>query len=103
MGMDDVSSSQQSDLAIYPIFLYGTLILVSLVSLVLTGHEQNTETVRSLQQKATLASYRHRTVLDKDHPALILGTSEDAGEGILFYPRNMDERRKLNNFGENNI
>ena len=70
----------------------------SLLSLVLTGNQENLDVILPPQQKPTLAHYRRGTVIGKDYPALVPGASEDIVEGVLFYPRSMGDRRKLNNF-----
>jgi len=98
MGIHDPASGQYLDFETYPIFLYGTLMSASLLALVLTGDRQNLDVIHPHQQRATLPGYHRGGVLGKDYPALVPATIENTVEGILFYPRNMDDRRKLNNF-----
>ena len=81
-----------------PIFLYGTLMATPLLALLLTGNRDNEDVIIPLQKKATLQHYRRGGVLGKDYPALIRGAEHNLVKGIVFYPRNMDDRRKLNNF-----
>ena len=80
-----------------PIFLYGSLMSPHLRSLILTGDTHNYGILPDTSP-ATLHRYRRGTVLDKDYPALVPGTDVDCTEGLLFAPRNMDDRRKLNSF-----
>jgi len=47
---------------------------------------------------AILRGYRWRVVHGKDCPALLPGEEDDYVDGLLSLPRNMDDRRKLNNF-----
>ena len=81
-----------------PVFLYGTLMATPLLALILTGNRENKDVIIPLQQKATLKYYHRGSVSGKDYPAIVSGTERDLVEGVVFYPRNMDDRRKLNNF-----
>jgi len=80
-----------------PIFLYGTLMSPHLRSLVLTGDAHNHHILPDTSP-AILRRYRRGMVVDKDYPALVPCMDADHIEGLLFAPRNMDDRRKLNNF-----
>jgi hypothetical protein len=51
-----------------------------------------------LRRKAILQHYHRGSVLGKDYPEPIKGAENDLVEGLIFYPRNMDDRKKLNNF-----
>jgi gamma-glutamylcyclotransferase (GGCT)/AIG2-like uncharacterized protein YtfP len=77
-----------------PIFLYGTLMAPSLLSLLLTG----TRTTPLPLYKATLADHRRVTVPGNDFPALIKTGPPDLVQGLLFIPRSEDDTRKLDNF-----
>ena len=80
-----------------PIFLYGSLMSSRLRSLILTGVAHNHHILPDTSP-AILRRYRRGTVVDKDYPALVPCIDADDIEGLLFAPRNMDDRRKLNNF-----
>jgi gamma-glutamylcyclotransferase (GGCT)/AIG2-like uncharacterized protein YtfP len=78
-----------------PVFLYGTLMSCKLRSLILTGDQDD---LNALPRPAVLQGYRRRVVEGKDYPALLPGEKNDCVHGLLFVPRNSDDRRKLDNF-----
>jgi hypothetical protein len=80
-----------------PIFLYGSLMSPHFRSSILTGDAHNYYILPDTSP-ATLRRYRRGTVFHKDYPALVFGTDADCTDGLLFAPRNMDDRRKLNDF-----
>src|SRR5215471_10714232 len=86
---------QTHDFQPRPVFLYGTLMAAPLLALLLTGDRENKDMIFLLRKKAILQHYRRGCVLGKDYPALVKGAEHDLVEGIIFYPRNMDDRRKL--------
>jgi gamma-glutamylcyclotransferase (GGCT)/AIG2-like uncharacterized protein YtfP len=91
-------SDQPFDFRTRPVFLYGTLMATPLLAWLLTGNRENQDMIVPLRQKASLQHYHRGSVLGKDYPALVKGTENDLVEGLIFFPRNMDDRRKLNNF-----
>ena len=91
-------SDQTLDFQTRPVFLYGTLMAAPLLALLLTGNRENKDVIVPLRKNAILHHYRRGSVLGKDYPALVKGAEHDLVEGMIFYPRNMDDRRKLNNF-----
>ena len=88
-------SDQTPDFQTRPVFLYGTLMAAPLLALVLTGNRKNKDVIVPLRNPSTLSQGE---CLGKDYPALVKGAQHDLVEGMIFYPRNMDDRRKLNNF-----
>ena len=80
-----------------PAFLYGTLMAKRLLAWLLTGDENKTE-ILDHQQCAVLHGYSRRKVAGKDYPGIIRADNTDQVQGVLFWPRNMDDRRKLCNF-----
>jgi gamma-glutamylcyclotransferase (GGCT)/AIG2-like uncharacterized protein YtfP len=91
-------SDQTPDFQTRPLFLYGTLMAAPLLALLLTGNRENEDVIVPLWKKAILQQYCRGRVLGRDYPALVKGAEHDCVKGIIFYPRNMDDRRKLNNF-----
>jgi len=81
-----------------PLFLYGTLMAKPLLAWLLSGEATNIDIVEQNTEKAVLHGYLRRNVAGKDYPALIKGDKNDQVDGILFTPRNINDRRKLHNF-----
>jgi hypothetical protein len=81
-----------------PLFLYGTLLAPRLLSWLLTGDQNNELTLASHLQPATLFGFVRRAVRDKDYGALVKSCLTDLVQGLLFAPRDIDDRRKLYNF-----
>lgn len=97
MGVYEIAGFQTR-----PVFLYGTLMAAPLLALIVTGNQSNHDFIAPLLKKAILHQYRRSSVLGKDYPALVKGAENDIVKGLVFYPRNIDDRRKINNFeGEN--
>jgi gamma-glutamylcyclotransferase (GGCT)/AIG2-like uncharacterized protein YtfP len=81
------------------IFLYGTLMASPLLAWLVTGERSQVDLVRRRCAKATLYGYSRRAIVGADYPALI--KADDTGplvEGLIFYPRNEGDIRKLVNF-----
>jgi gamma-glutamylcyclotransferase (GGCT)/AIG2-like uncharacterized protein YtfP len=83
---------------IRPLFVYGSLMLPSLLAGLLTGDNRQVKMVEQRRKPATLHGYSRRPVLDAEHPAVIKGQETDRVEGYLFYPRSLDDQRKLDSF-----
>ena len=74
-----------------------------LITLILTGNRKNEDVIIPLRKRAILKHYRRGNVLGKDYPVLVKGEN-DFVEGMIFYPGNMDDKRKLHNFeGEQHV
>ena len=69
-----------------------------LLALILTGNPKKVLLLLLLQKKATLPDYHRGSVLGKDYPTLVKSVENDLVESMIFYPRSMDDRRKLHNF-----
>jgi gamma-glutamylcyclotransferase (GGCT)/AIG2-like uncharacterized protein YtfP len=95
--MDIRDLEEPLDIQTRPIFLYGTLMSTSLLALVLLGDRNKAATLSPHLKKAVLGNFHRGRVVDKDYPALVK-TKEGSVDGVGFYPRNIDDRRKINNF-----
>jgi hypothetical protein len=72
--------------------------LPSLLAGLLTGDNRNVTMVEERRKPATLHGYSRRPVLGAQHPAVIKGQETDRVEGYLFYPRSLDDQRRLDSF-----
>jgi gamma-glutamylcyclotransferase (GGCT)/AIG2-like uncharacterized protein YtfP len=82
-----------------PVFLYGTLMAPELLSWLLTGNKTETEMIIRRRKKVILHGYKRCTIRFVDYPALVkTDNPEDTVDGFLFYPRDINDMRKLDNF-----
>jgi hypothetical protein len=95
LGLKEAASSEECKNL--PLFLYGSLMSPKLLSLILFGDENQSNALPSRRQ-AILEGYRRGTVVGKDYCAVASGTNNDRVLGLLFFPRNMEDREKLNHF-----
>ena len=100
MGIDEEGHNEDLCLLFQsqPLFLYGTLMAKPLLAWLLSGEAHNIDIVEHNIEKAVLHGFLRRKVVGKDYPAIIRGGESDEVTGILFTPRNIDDRRKLRNF-----
>ena len=78
-----------------PVFLYGTLMSSQLLAGLLTGDERNVGVVEKRRERAVLHGYSRHAILEAEYPAVIKGTSEDSVDGFLYFPRSLEDIRKL--------
>src|ERR1700733_5641811 len=50
------------------------------------------------ERSSSLHGYSRRAVLNAYYPAIIKGDENDKVEGFIFYPRNDDDRRHMDDF-----
>jgi hypothetical protein len=72
--------------------------LPSLLAGLLTGDNRKVKMVEERRKPATLHGYSRRPVLGAQHPAVIKGRETDRVEGYVFYPRGLDDQRRLDSF-----
>jgi gamma-glutamylcyclotransferase (GGCT)/AIG2-like uncharacterized protein YtfP len=96
--MDDSDFDMTSDSGKRPLFLYGTLKSKHLLALILTGERENTAELTPHLARAVIRNFRRGQVQNRDYPALVRAGPESTVEGLIFYPRNPDDRRKIDNF-----
>ena len=71
----------------------------ALLAWLLTGNKTETEMIIQRRTKATLQGYKRSTIHFADYPALVkTDKPEDTVDGFLFYPRAMNDMRRLDNF-----
>ncbi|KAG6919745.1 hypothetical protein DXG01_001579 [Tephrocybe rancida] len=64
----------------------------------LTGDSQKTDAVVPLIKLAELKSYARFSLLSKDYPALIKYDETSIVDGLLLYPQDKSQRKKLDDF-----
>jgi gamma-glutamylcyclotransferase (GGCT)/AIG2-like uncharacterized protein YtfP len=93
----NISNDQQSTNALLPVFIYGTLMSSQLLAGAITGDERQVDIVEERRKRATLHGYSRHAIVNTEYPAVIKGKPEDRVEGYLYFPRNLDDIRKLDN------
>ena len=51
--------------------------------------------VEKRRERAVLHGYSRHAILEAEYPAVIKGTSEDRVEGFLYFPRSLEDIRKI--------
>jgi gamma-glutamylcyclotransferase (GGCT)/AIG2-like uncharacterized protein YtfP len=99
IGIDEASYEEDLRLLFLtlPVFLYGTLMSKRLLAWLLTGDQNETEVVKH-EYHASLSVYLRRTVAGQDYPSIIPACDADQVRGLIFVPRSIADRRKLQNF-----
>ena len=71
----------------------------ALLAWLLTGSKTESEMIIQRRKKAILRGYIRRAIHSVDYPALVkTHKPEDSVDGFLFYPRDMNDIRRLDNF-----
>ena len=63
-----------------------------------TGTSSNWKLVEERRVRGVLHGYSRRAVLNAYYPAIIKGDENDKVEGFIFYPRNADDCRHIDDF-----
>lgn len=61
----------------------------------LTGDERQAPLMEKHMKRATVYGYSRYSILDADFPALVHSSPESTTEGFLFYPRNPEDLKKM--------
>ena len=69
-----------------------------LLAWALTGDSRKTDVVAPLVKPAELQGYARFSLLGKDYPALMKHEDTSIVDGLLLYPRDESQRRKLDDF-----
>ena len=80
------------------LFLYGTLMASPLLAWLTTGTSSNWKLVEERRLRGVLHGYSRRAVLNAYYRAIIKGDENDKVEGFIFYPRNDDDCRHMDDF-----
>src|SRR5271169_6439507 len=100
LGNQHVGSTPTRQPEIRPqrLFLYGTLMASPFLAWLITGDSTQWKLVEERRVRGVLHGYSRRAVLDAYYPAIIKGDENDKVEGFIFYPRNADECRYMDEF-----
>jgi gamma-glutamylcyclotransferase (GGCT)/AIG2-like uncharacterized protein YtfP len=98
VDIGDGDTVHMCTLEIRPVFLYGTLMSNKLLSGLLTGEERHVNLIEKRRCPATICGYSRHAIVDADYPALVKSRSIDRVDGYLFYPRSMDDIKRLDDF-----
>ncbi|KIJ91016.1 hypothetical protein K443DRAFT_510349 [Laccaria amethystina LaAM-08-1] len=81
-----------------PLFLYGTLRAKPLLAWALTGDSRRADLVAPLLKPAILKGYSRFSMIGKDYPALIKHDEMSTTDGLLLFPQDKRQRKKLDDF-----
>jgi hypothetical protein len=69
-----------------------------LLAWALTGDSRKTDIVAPLVKPAVLKGYARFSLLGKDYPALVKHDNTSTVDGLLLYPQDKSQRKKLDDF-----
>ncbi|SPQ21913.1 cd2a9a11-c406-497c-b1d9-ea9abf319348 [Thermothielavioides terrestris] len=82
-----------------PIFIYGTMCALPLLSWVLTGDASNVDSVSALVRQARVSGYSRFSLHNRDYPAAVKQDNISSSiDGYLLTPQTASQRRKLDDF-----
>lgn len=69
-----------------------------LLAWALTGDSQNIDIVEPLVKLAHLKGYTRFSLIGRDYPGVLKHDENSTVDGLLFFPQNKSQRKKLDNF-----